>query len=159
MPLPRPSPLLLALVFHLYVFKIVEKHSAVLNTPDEITIGQPADHRQLVRFGSSKSITFRPVLSRLKDIEARIKADICAAAGIATDKLRLMKGKPDYIHEEKPRAHSRIPLDIPMASCSVFLGRSRALDQIQHFFFDQNLSKSRKIFAICGLGMVLIHFG
>ena len=59
----------------------------MLNIPDEIIIGQPSDHRQIVRFGSSKSITFRPIVSRLKEVEARIKADLYAVAELSSDAL------------------------------------------------------------------------
>lgn len=150
--------ILLSPDYLLYIFQVVDKHSAVLNIPDEIVIGQPSDHRQIVRFGSSKSITFRPVLSRLKEVEARIRSDLYVFTERSNDKLRLMSDRLDCVHEEKPREHPRIPLDIPVASCSLFMGRKHALDQIQHFFFEQSAVQSRKIFAICGLGMCLTCF-
>ena len=142
----------------LYFFKVVDKHSAVLNIPNEIVIGQPSDHRQIVRFGSSKSITFRPVLSRLKEVEARVKADLCAVAERSNETLRLMSDRLVCTHGKESRDNPSIPLEIPLASCLLFLGRGRALDQIQHFFFDQDTAKSRRIFAICGLGMFSNHF-
>ncbi|KAJ5938432.1 hypothetical protein N7466_001566 [Penicillium verhagenii] len=48
--------------------KVVEQQSAILNVPDEITIPQFADHRNIVRFRSHQDRTFRPVMSRLKQI-------------------------------------------------------------------------------------------
>lgn len=50
----------------------MEHHSAILNLPDEITIGQYADHRNIVRFESISDRNFRPVLSRLKRFEEDI---------------------------------------------------------------------------------------
>ncbi|KAJ5950462.1 uncharacterized protein N7479_008875 [Penicillium vulpinum] len=52
---------------------IVEQQSAVLNIPDEITIPQFADHRNIVRFRSHQDRSFRPVMSRLKQLADKLQ--------------------------------------------------------------------------------------
>jgi hypothetical protein len=47
-------------------WQIVEHHSAILNVPNEVTIGQHSDHREMARFISMRDRNFRPVLARLE---------------------------------------------------------------------------------------------
>ena len=48
------------------MLKIVKESSAVLMVPNEVRIGQNADHREIARFSSLQDRNFRPLLSRLK---------------------------------------------------------------------------------------------
>ncbi|KAK6387496.1 hypothetical protein LTS17_000765 [Exophiala oligosperma] len=54
---------------------IVDHRSAILNLPNEITIGQNADHRELARFKSKDDRNFRPVLSRLLKFKVDIETN------------------------------------------------------------------------------------
>nr|KMM72098.1 hypothetical protein CPAG_08397 [Coccidioides posadasii RMSCC 3488] len=45
--------------------KVVEQRSALLNVPNEIPIGQFADHRSIARFSSVNDRNYRPVITRL----------------------------------------------------------------------------------------------
>ena len=45
--------------------QIVEQDSATLHVPNEVVIGQNADHREIARFDSLHDRNLRPVLSRL----------------------------------------------------------------------------------------------
>lgn len=48
--------------------QIVEQHSAILNLPEETTIGQNSDHRGIARFRSQDDDNFQLVLESLKTL-------------------------------------------------------------------------------------------
>lgn len=53
-------------LFFLTRTKVVEHRSAILNLPNEVPIGQNADHRDIARFESPTDRNYRPVASRLQ---------------------------------------------------------------------------------------------
>jgi hypothetical protein len=104
----------------------VEHRSAILNLPNEVPIGQNADHRDMARFESPTDRNYRPVASRLqkfhddianKELEAsfrRVTVDL-AQSGRRTKLtsdywLRRLTLRRDYFHLRD----SRLPWsDIP----------------------------------------------
>ena len=43
----------------------MEQRSAILNVPNEVQIGQFADHKEIARFSSVNDRNYRPVITRL----------------------------------------------------------------------------------------------
>ncbi|RPB21265.1 hypothetical protein L211DRAFT_890067 [Terfezia boudieri ATCC MYA-4762] len=119
----------------------MEHHSAILNLPDEVTIGQYANHRNIVRFESIGDRNFRPVLSRLK----RFEEDIVKK--VHQDSPQLLQP------EQSVQKEYTIPLDLPFLPCSSFHGRNDVLDKMRlHFYGGETETHRRRSFAICGLG-------
>lgn len=63
------------------IFKIVEQRSAILNVPNEVQIGQFADHKEIARFSSVDDRNYRPVVTRL----LKFKQDIHKKLTLLTD--------------------------------------------------------------------------
>ncbi|KAJ5537510.1 hypothetical protein N7513_007160 [Penicillium frequentans] len=113
---------------------VVEQESAILHIPQEITVPQFSDHRNIVRFRSSQDRTFRPVLCKLKDLTH----DLLHATS--------------HESEPGPNKGSAIPFDISILPCSFFRGRDGVLEKMKTYFHEDNIKNRRKGFALCGLG-------
>lgn len=125
------------------IFKklVVEQNSAVLNLPNEIAIGQNADHRDMARFGSIHDRNFRPVLTRFQIFQREI-----------FDQLEVR------LHDET-HARTLIPepspafFEIPSLPCSTFRGREGILSAMENYFCQSDKKPQEQLsFAIYGLG-------
>ncbi len=54
--------------------------SAILRTPNEVAIGQNANHREITKFSDAKDMNYRPVLSKLLKFGEDISQHIVEAA-------------------------------------------------------------------------------
>lgn len=113
---------------------VVEQQSAILHIPQEITVPQFSDHRNIVRFRSSQDRSFRPVLCRLKDLACELQYE--------------SSQKTEY----SSNTTLAIPFDIPILPCSFFRGRDKILEGMKMYFHEHQSKDRRKGFALCGLG-------
>ncbi|KAF8426994.1 hypothetical protein EV426DRAFT_636094 [Tirmania nivea] len=113
---------------------------------NEITIGQYADHRNIVRFESTGDRNFRPVLSRLKKFEEDIVE-------------KLHQNSSQFLQPAQPvQKESTIPLDLPFLPCSSFRGRNDVLEKMRIYFYgEEPKTHCRRAFAICGLGILFLN--
>ncbi|KAL5342888.1 hypothetical protein BJX70DRAFT_409220 [Aspergillus crustosus] len=132
---------------------VVERRSAVLGLENETTIGQFADHRDIVRFKSSQDRSFRPVLSQLEYLLQDISSDEDDLAILS----KRTEGNPASetlwsTHTDHELGIS-IPGNITGQPCSFFCGRENVLRKITaHFDDGPARGLKRRTFAICGLG-------
>ncbi|KAL9119010.1 MAG: hypothetical protein Q9187_004437 [Circinaria calcarea] len=80
---------------------VVEHHSAILNLPNEVAIGQNSDHRNMARFKSMHDRNFRPVLFRLekfrRDISKRDALLMHGSLGPQSPRLEGGSGKTQTV--------------------------------------------------------------
>ncbi|KAK2753074.1 hypothetical protein FQN55_005034 [Onygenales sp. PD_40] len=121
--------------FRIFKRLVVEEHSAILNVPNEIPIGQYADHRDIARFSSYEDRNFRPVMTRL----LTFKDDIAGKNISLTTNLGAPTSDEGSIFE------------IPFTECSTFRGREDLLQSIERYFSQPN-PNGQLIYALTGLG-------
>ncbi|KAK5994660.1 Protein SERAC1-like protein [Cladobotryum mycophilum] len=129
------------------IFKrfVVEKHSAILNVPDEVIIGQYADHRSIARFSSVDDRSYRPVLSRLVQMGKEIK-------NTALVKVQVAYGtQPSQENTIQTTNDDDAPFLVPFAQCIAFHGRESLIADMEKYFWNSR-SGQQLIFAISGLG-------
>jgi hypothetical protein len=78
-----------------WLLQVVERHSAVLNLPNEVAIPQCADHREIARFESLHDRNFRPVLTRInifkEDILGKVKSITSGQPEVNTGGMCILK--------------------------------------------------------------------
>ncbi|KAI9774484.1 MAG: hypothetical protein M1839_001717 [Geoglossum umbratile] len=117
---------------------VVEYHSAILNLPNEVTIPQHADHREIARFESLHDRNFRAVLTRIDIFKEGILAKL---KSITQDKPEVSSGGDPEIFE------------IPLLPCDSFHGREDLLNGMEEYFHGSTPRSPKQLrYAICGLG-------
>ncbi|KAL8646466.1 MAG: hypothetical protein Q9210_006126 [Variospora velana] len=145
---PRTSTLQLVSFFEMkmtsigfYKTMIVEQDSAILHVPNEVVIGQNADHREIARFDSLHDRNFRPVLSRLEVFRQDIINQLQSTAS----------SRP--AREGLGTISTHALFEIPFSPCNTFQGREVLLGQMEAFFHTSSAPIAGQLtFAICGLG-------
>jgi hypothetical protein len=136
----------------------VDHRSGILNLPNEIAIGQNANHRDLARFRSENDRNFRPVVSRLQIFKRGIEDDAQRASpGQISVEISSVHGSvispllsEAFIHFS-PGASS--VLDLPFPPTKFFHGREAYLRHMDEYFFPPaTVQKTQLVYAICGLG-------
>ena len=137
-----------------------------MNLPNEIAIGQNADHRSIARFSSEHDRNYRPVLSRLRLFRDDIAQDLEISLPNISE-LQLATAKRKYIgprilypvftesYVTDVSVESCVPFEIPYLLRETFRGRKDVLDQMEEHFYpsDGKAEPGQLSFAICGLGM------
>jgi hypothetical protein len=137
----------------------VEHRSAILNLPNEVPIGQNADHRDIARFESPTDRNYRPVASRLqkfhddianKEVNSnfrQVTVDLAQSGRRTKHIFGLLVTKADFF------AETTSIFEIPVSLGRIFHGRDSLLKEIDDFFVTSSFRKQQLSFAICGLGM------
>ncbi|KAI9847786.1 MAG: hypothetical protein M1837_001679 [Sclerophora amabilis] len=127
--------------FGLFKKMVVEHRSAILNVPNEVAIGQNADHREMARFKSIHDRNFRPVLSRLSKFRQNLANKVHTLThGRATMER---SGYEDTLNL----------FELPASTCSTFHGRDDFLNAMDDYFHKKSSgNRGQLTFAICGLG-------
>ena len=140
------------------MLKIVKESSAVLMVPNEVRIGQNADHREIARFSSLQDRNFRPLLSRLKQFRDDIfdetkRQETRGESGQSVNKksMNISPRRRNLINvllvAEKSLA------ELPFPPCDTFRGRTDVLRKMEEFFGESlHEPLKQKRFTICGLG-------
>ncbi|PYH76481.1 hypothetical protein BO82DRAFT_205030 [Aspergillus uvarum CBS 121591] len=125
--------------FKIFKRLVVKQRSAILNIPNEIPIGQFADHRSIARFSSVEDRNYTPVLARL----LKFKQDIA----------RILAGPPSCLQEEGPRPdlNTGFIFDVPFDRFTLFCGRQQLLHLMERYF-SQSSSVRPLVYALTGLG-------
>ncbi|PYH46386.1 LipA and NB-ARC domain protein [Aspergillus saccharolyticus JOP 1030-1] len=124
------------------IFKrlVVEQRSAILNIPNEIPIGQFADHRNIARFSSVKDRNYRPVVTRLLKFKQDITRALTSPASCSREE-----------QFSKLDMDTELVFDVPFDRCTSFRGRQQLLDNMDKYF-SQSSSDRQLIYALTGLG-------
>ena len=137
-----------------------------MNLPNEIAIGQNADHRSIARFSSEHDRNFRPIISRLRSFRDEIAQELeislpnISKLQLATANRKRIGPRILYLVFTKSYvtdipAESCVPFETPYSLCETFHGRGDVLDQMEEYFYSSNdeAGPGQLSFAICGLGM------
>ncbi|QVM13232.1 hypothetical protein D8B26_007846 [Coccidioides posadasii str. Silveira] len=124
------------------IFKrlVVEQRSALLNVPNEIPIGQFADHRSIARFSSVDDRNYRPVITRL----LKFRQDI-------TQKPARFSHSSEDAQSPKSDFDSDPIFEVPFDRCVSFRGRQQLLESMEKYF-SQRSSNQPLVYALTGLG-------
>ncbi|KMU85898.1 hypothetical protein CIHG_03427 [Coccidioides immitis H538.4] len=124
------------------IFKrlVVEQRSALLNVPNEIPIGQFADHRSIARFSSVNDRNYRPVITRL----LKFRQDI-------TQKSARLPHSSQDAQSLNSDFDSDSIFEVPFDRCVSFRGRQQLLESMEKYF-SQCSSNKQLIYALTGLG-------
>ncbi|KAL6719971.1 hypothetical protein ACLMJK_001892 [Lecanora helva] len=123
--------------------QVVDHRSAILNLPNEIAIGQNANHREIARFKSKNDRNFRPIVSRLtkfsRDLESRGEPGRSISMGDIGVEVSAIEGTFSIF-------------ELPFPPCTTFQGREELLDRMSHYFYKSSAVSAQLTYAICGLG-------
>ncbi|EAS28261.3 uncharacterized protein CIMG_09465 [Coccidioides immitis RS] len=119
---------------------VVKEQSALLCVPNEIPIGQFADHRSISRFSSVNDRNYRPVITRL----LKFRQDITKKpAGFSHSSQDAQSPKSDF--------NSEPIFEIPFDRYFSFRGRQELIESMEKYF-SQCSSSQPLIYALTGLG-------
>jgi hypothetical protein len=119
---------------------VVEQRSAVLNVPNEVAIGQFADHQEITRFSSIDDRNYRPVVMRLQKLSQDISDKLTAS-------------KPETQIPLIAQTALEPIFEVPYARCSSFRGRQEVLEEMERYF-NPSSPCDQLVYAITGLGTV-----
>ena len=123
--------------------------------PNEVRIGQNADHREIARFLSLQDRNFRPLLRRLEifkdDIVRKIQSFTSKLAPRETHSLGIVLSQPLDQSERDPAPGQLY--ECPSLPCDTFYGRENELERIGcHFNEKLDHRSTQSSVAICGFG-------
>ncbi|KAF8242731.1 hypothetical protein K440DRAFT_664567 [Wilcoxina mikolae CBS 423.85] len=118
---------------------VVDRQSACLNLPNEVAIGQYADHRDLARFLSKDDINYRPVQTRLVQFHEDILHKMTVVQLEVSEATTGIRASQQYF-------------EIPFAPCHNFTGREELLAQMETYFLHSPGPQKLLIYVLTGLG-------
>ncbi|RHZ65508.1 uncharacterized protein CDV56_107767 [Aspergillus thermomutatus] len=129
------------------IFKrlVVEQRSALLNVPNEIPIGQFADHRDIARFASVTDRNYRPVITRLLKFRQDIAKELVGFSNSSQGQSVTWPTAP------KPNSDPDPIFDVPFDRCVSFRGRQKLLSSMEEYFSQRSPDRPL-IYALTGLG-------
>lgn len=124
--------------------------SAVLRAPNEVAIGQNADHRQITKFSDEKDVNYRPVVSKLIELAKAATKKMSKVA----DNLCLPE-RSDGPHLQSP-PESPVAFEVSMPKNFKFRGRDDFLSVMDEFFSNPPSDESHPlVYVISGLSKKL----